>query len=62
MIARLATQYAYALEQNIRDRFPSKIINVLEAFHIFDTGMVPEEEKEEFEVFGNDEPLLQGQN
>ena len=35
---------------------------MLEAFHIFDTGMVPEEEKEEFEVFGNDEPLLQGQH
>ena len=43
------------MEQNIRDRFPSKIINVLEAFHIFHTGMVPEEKSKEFEVFGNEE-------
>ena len=55
MIARLATKYVDALEQSIRKRFPTEIINKLEAFHIFDAGMVPEEESEEFEVFGNKE-------
>ena len=44
-----------ALDQNIRDRFPTKIINVLEAFHIFDAVMVPVEEGEESEIFGNKE-------
>ena len=48
MIARLATQYEDALERNIWDGFPTKIINVLEAFHIFDAGMVPEEQSKEF--------------
>ena len=55
MIARLATKYVDALELNIWDRFPTEIINVMETFHIFDTGMVPEEKSEEFEVFGNEE-------
>ena len=55
MIARLATQYVDALEQSIQDRFPTEIINVLEAFHIFDAGIVPEEESKEFEVFDNEE-------
>ena len=44
-----------ALDQNIWDRFPTKIINVLEAFHIFDAVMVPVEEGEESEIFGNKE-------
>ena len=55
MIPRLTTQYEGALEQNIRDRFPTKIVNGLEAFHVFDAGMVPEEESKEFEFFGNKE-------
>ena len=55
LIARLATQYVDALERNIQDRFPTKINSVLEAFHIFDAGMVPEEESKEFEVFDNKE-------
>ena len=55
MIARLAAQYVNALEQNIRERFPTEIINVLKVCHIFDAGMVPEEESEEFDVFGNEE-------
>ena len=55
MIARLTTQYVDALERNIRDRFPTEIINVLEALYIFDAGMVLEEESKEFEVFGNAE-------
>ena len=46
-------QYMDALDQKIRYRFPTQIINVLEAFHIFDAVMVPEEEGEEFEIFGN---------
>ena len=54
-IARLATQYMDALEQNIQERFPTKIINVLRAFRIFDAGMVPDEESKDFEVFGNEE-------
>ena len=54
MISRLATQYVGALEQNIRDRFPTEIINGLEAFHIFDDGMVPEEGSKDFEFFGNE--------
>ena len=49
IIARLATQYVNALERNIRDRFPTEIINLFEALHIFGAGMVPEE-SEEFEV------------
>ena len=44
-----------ALEPNIWDRFPTKMINVLEAFHIFDARVVPEEESKKFEVFGNKE-------
>ena len=55
MIAGLATQYMDALERNIQDRFPTKIINVLEAFHIFDAGMVPEEKSKEFKVFDKEE-------
>ena len=55
MIARLATQYEDALERNIWDGFPTKIINVLEAFHIFDAGMVPEEKSKEFKVFDKEE-------
>ena len=43
------------LEPNIWDRFPTKMINVLEAFHIFDACVVPEEESKKFEVFGNTE-------
>ena len=66
MIVRLATQYVDALERNIRDRYPTKIINVLEAFHMFNAGMVPEEESEEFKAFWQrgsqnfQELLLQG--
>ena len=55
MIARLAAQYVNALEQNIRERFPTEIINVLKVCHIFDAGMFLEEESEEFEIFGNEE-------
>ena len=54
IIARLATQYVNALERSIRERFPTEIINLFEALHIFGAGMVPEE-SEEFEVFGNKE-------
>ena len=54
IIARLATQYVNALGRNIRERFPTEIINLFETLHIFGAGMVPEE-SEEFEVFGNKE-------
>ena len=57
-IARSATQYMNALERNIPDRFPTKIINVLEDFHIFNAGMVPEEESGKFKVVGNKEAQI----
>ena len=55
MLARLTTQYVDALEWNIWDRFPTKIINVLEDFHIFEIGMLPEEKSKQFRVFGKEE-------
>ena len=55
MLARLSTQYVDALEWNIWDIFPTKIINVLEAFHIFEIGMLPKEKSKQFGVFGKEE-------
>ena len=55
MLARLLTQYVDALEWNIWDIFPTKIINVLEAFHIFEIGMLPKEKSKQFGVSGKEE-------
>ena len=56
-------QYMDALDQKIRDQFPTQIINVLEAFHIFDAVMVPEDRDLWQQGSPNfQEPLLQGQH